>query len=81
MAKRKSDGTGKFGRMEPNTQLDSTYKYPERERQGYVMGSADLEYGQVDGFREGITSTGHRFKQSPLGNIVQNNDLAKRYRI
>ena len=60
-----------FGGMEPNTQLDSTYVYPERTRRGYVQGPADLEYGMVDGFRYGIEQTGHRFKRSILGERVR----------
>ncbi|MFZ1075388.1 MAG: hypothetical protein WAN50_03385 [Minisyncoccia bacterium] len=67
----------RFGGMEPNTQLDSHYVYPERERKGYVQSDADLEYGMVSGFRYGIESTGHRHKLSPLGHRVRGSSIDK----
>jgi hypothetical protein len=65
-----------LGRPKPNPQLDSIYAYEERERDGidgvsYVMGSADHGYGYVDGFRFGITSTGHKHKESALGKYAR----------
>lgn len=61
-----------IGWPNPDVQIDSHNVYPERIRKGYVQGEADLEYGEVSGFRFGITSTGHRFKESPLGKKVRN---------
>lgn len=61
-----------LGTPQPGPQLDSQYGYPERTREGgHVMGSADGEYGYVDGFHYGITSTGDRHKKSDLGRRVK----------
>jgi hypothetical protein len=45
-------------------------KFNERKREGFVQGSADLEYGEVDGFRYGFEETGHRHERSALGRKV-----------
>jgi hypothetical protein len=60
-----------IGFPNPDVQLDSHNVYPERIRKGYVQGSADLEYGMIDGFRFGITDTGMRHSQSKLGRKVR----------
>lgn len=59
------------GTPSPTPQLDSQFAYPERKRAGYVQGSADLEYGEVDGFQYGFESTGARHKLSDLGRKVR----------
>jgi hypothetical protein len=60
-----------IGFPNPDVQIDSHNVYPERIRKGYVQGSADKEYGMVDGFRFGITDTGMRHKLSKLGRRVR----------
>jgi hypothetical protein len=60
-----------IGTPVPDIQIDSHNKHVERKRSGYVQGEADLEYGQVSGFRFGIESTGMRHKLSPLGKKVR----------
>ena len=60
-----------LGTPSPNPQLDSKFAYPERQRSGYVQGESDLQYGEVSGFRFGLTTTGMRHKQSPLGKKVK----------
>jgi hypothetical protein len=49
-------------------------KFNERVRTGYVQGDADLEYGEVSGFRFGLEDTGHRHKRSALGRKVFGED-------
>lgn len=47
---------------------DASFYEGEREREDcYVLGESDLLYGEVSGFREKPTSTGHRHKASVLG--------------
>lgn len=60
-----------IGKPKPNPQVDSQFAYEERERDGFVMGAADRDYGYVDGFRYGITDTGHRHKESALGKYAR----------
>ena len=69
--KKNSRPDSEIGFPKPDVQLDSGNVYPERRREGYVMGEADLEYGQVSGFRFGLESTGMRHKMSPLGKRVR----------
>jgi hypothetical protein len=63
-------------KLKPDVQLDSHFSHPERERRawdgspGYVMGSADGEYGHVSGFRETMRDTGMRNTKSALGRKV-----------
>jgi hypothetical protein len=64
-----------IGYPQPDVQLDSNNVYPERIRKGYVQGSSDHEYGEVDGFRFGITDTGMRHKQSKLGRRVRESSI------
>ncbi len=45
-------------------------KFNERKREGFVQGDADLEYGEVSGFRFGFEQTGHRHERSMLGRKV-----------
>lgn len=54
----------------PDTQIDSSYTYPEVERHGYVMSDADKVPGYISGFRTRFEDTGHRNKQSALGRFV-----------
>ncbi len=49
-------------------------KYDERKRAGFVQGEADLEYGEVSGFRFGLETTGHRHERSALGRKVFRED-------
>lgn len=50
---------------------DASFYEGERQREDcYVHGESDLCYGEVSGFREGITSTGHRHKASTLGRKI-----------
>lgn len=68
-----------LGPINPTPQLDSHYMYEERDSTAgpgsdqinAVKGSADGEYGSVDGFRFGLTNTGMRHKQSTLGRKVR----------
>lgn len=47
---------------------DASWYEGEREREDcYVLGEADLLYGEVSGFREKPTSTGARHKATELG--------------
>lgn len=61
----------------PDTQIDSHNVFAERERiafdgsDGYVMGSADGEYGHVSGFRGTMSHTGHEHKESSLGRFAK----------
>ncbi len=68
---KKNNRPADMGLPVPDVQLDSQNKYPERKRTGYVQSEADLEYGEVSGFRFGIESTGMRHKLSPLGKRVR----------
>lgn len=69
----------KFGTPKPTTGTgtDSQAAYEERPRRGvyggqsFVMGSADGEYGHVDGFRYGLENTGHRHKASDAGKAAR----------
>lgn len=64
---------GKGGTKPDSIRPDSAWKYDERERERcYVQGESDLLYGQVSGFREGITTTGARHKQTALGKKARN---------
>lgn len=65
---------GELESLVPNPQPDSVFKYEEREREGFVQSDADLEYGQISGFRYGITSTGMRHKETALGRLARDNE-------
>lgn len=79
MASRKRPDERPFSEIaHPDTQLDSNNVFLERERvawdgsDGYVMGSADGEYGHVSGFRGKITNTGHAHKKATgLGRLLR----------
>ena len=49
-------------------------KFDERKREGFVQGEADLEYGEVSGFRFTMETTGHRHERSGLGRKVFRGD-------
>lgn len=56
---------------EVSNRPDASFYEGERERENcYVLGESDLCYGEVSGFRYGITQTGARTKVSKLGRKI-----------
>lgn len=59
------------GKERISNRPDASFYEGEREREGcFVHSEADLEYGQVSGFRQGITHTGARTKTTALGKKI-----------